>query len=573
MLLPIGIDNFRELITSKTPKNPQGLVYVDKSLLISDVIEDSAKVIVLLRPRRFGKTLNLSMLQHFFAAEVDGQPTAGLFDGLAIAKEPAYMDYQGKSPVIFITFKDVKVDNFAAFLGKIKDILAEAFLAHEHIFATAKLTDYDRNYIKQVLGEKIDQSILEDSLKKLTRILYQHYGVKPILLLDEYDTPLQAAYLSGYYPEAVAFLRNLFSAGLKGNNFLYKAVLTGILRVAKESLFSGLSNVEIYSFLDKEYSQYFGFTQEEVNDLLGRAQLNAKSDQVKAWYNGYNAGGITIYNPWSIIHFIKKQGDLRAYWVNTSDNELVKKLIVQSPVRFQERMATLLTGNTIWEHIDENIVFNSLGDGSLETQEARDAVWSMLLLSGYVTWVTGQGSGLDRQYQLRIPNREVTGFYSYVVKGWLIGNRELSWYNKVLASLSEGKISIFEQELQVWVTETLSYHDVTRYTQESFYHGMLLAFIAGLKDSHVIKSNKESGDGRYDIALIPKDSNKLGIIIELKAVPNLEGLEKVAREALEQIKNHQYVAELKAHGISKKVLLGIACAGKKIKIVTEGDVA
>ena len=564
MFLPIGVSNFRKLMTKKNAVTGENYTYVDKSLLIKEVLEDGNDVVVLLRPRRFGKTLNLSMLQHFFAAEVKGKPTAGLFDNLAIAKEAGCMALQGKQPVIFITFKDVKVNTFTAFVEKIARIMANAYREHKAIFAAY---DDEQDDINAIMKCTASQTLLEDSICVLTRILYQHYDVQPILLLDEYDTPLQVAYLKGYYQEAVDFLRNLFSSGIKDNDYLERAVLTGILRVAKESLFSGINNVGIFSVLDKKYAAYFGFTEQEVDRLICKAELTEYSEQVKTWYNGYNFGKTTIYNPWSIIKFLEnEEHDLQAYWVNTSDNKLVEKLVTTMPPEVQRNFATLIAGSTLEEEVDENIVFSGL-DKNL------DAVWSLLLLSGYLTWNSYQLAGIRRLCQLRLPNKEVEGFYTTTVKDWISGKQSAQWYFEFLSDLAEGRVVAFEEKLQTLVTQTFSYHDVSTRYQESFYQGLMLAFVSGLKDTHVIKSNKESGMGRYDIALIPKDTSKLGIIIELKAVATIEELGKVATEALEQIKNHEYVAELAAHGISRKVLLGIACAGKKVKIIAEGNTA
>ena len=565
--MPIGVSNFRKLMTHKSPQNPFGYVYIDKSLFIKEVIDEALEVLVLLRPRRFGKTLNISMLQHFFAAEVNRQPTAGLFNNLAIAKEPLYMAYQGKTPVIFITFKDVKDADFASCLKNIADVMARVYRDHENLFAKWGLNKVEQREVDAILEQRADKTALSKSILRLSEILYKYHGVAPILLLDEYDTPLQAAYLKGYYQEAVAFLRDLFSSGLKDNGYLQKAVLTGILRVAKESLFSGINNIGIYSVLDRKYSKYFGFTQEEVDELIGRAQLENLANQVKVWYNGYNIGQTTIYNPWSILNFLANEyHELKAYWVNTSDNALVASLITTMPPEIQRDFASLIAGNMIEEKVDENIVFSGL-DKSL------DAIWSLLLLSGYLTWNSYQLVGNKRLCQLRLPNKEVEGFYTTTVEEWIAGKRSTRWYSEFLADLAEGRAAAFEEKLQILVTETFSYHDVSKYAQESFYHGMLLAFVAGLRETYVIKSNKEAGTGRYDIALLPKDPKKLGIIIELKAVDADKDLSKVAAQALEQIKNHQYVVELAAHGINRKVLMGIACASKKIKIVAEGDLA
>jgi len=567
VFLPIGVSDFRELIIDKSPITGENYAYVDKSLLIKEVLGDSNKVIVLLRPRRFGKSLNLSMLQYFFAAEVNRQPTAGLFDSLAIAKEAGCMALQGKKPVIFITFKDVKDNKFDDFLNNIADVMARSYREHEKLFDQWELNKVERNDVDAILEQRASKVALSKSILRLSEILYKYQGIRPFLLLDEYDTPLQVAYSKGYYQEAVEFLRSLLCSGLKDNGNLQKAVLTGILRVAKESLFSGLSNVGIYSAFNLEYAEQFGFTEKEVNDLLTKAKLTSQAAMVKKWYNGYNFGDLTIYNPWSIIKFIAdKRHELQAHWVNTSDNALVETLVTTMPPEVQRNFAALIAGGVIERKIDENIVFSGL-DKNL------DAIWSLLLLSGYITWNSYQISGTKRLCQLRLPNKEVEGFYTDTIEEWISGKHSTQWYSEFLADLAEGRVAEFEEKLQTLVTQTFSYHDVSTRYQESFYQGLMLAFVSGLKATHIIKSNKEAGMGRYDIALIPKDANRLGIIIELKAVATTKGLEKVATEALEQIKNHQYVAELAAHGINRKVLLGIACAGKKIKVVAAGDIA
>ncbi|MGI9214203.1 MAG: AAA family ATPase, partial [Gammaproteobacteria bacterium] len=421
----------------------------------------------------------------------------------------------------------------------------------------------DRIYIEEILSEKIDQIALESSIKRLLRILYQYHKQKPILLVDEYDTPIQEAYLQGYYEQLISFFRNFLSEPLKDSNLLNRAILTGILRISKESLFSGLSNVKVYSLLDQNYCSYFGFTEIEVNELLSKAKLLYNINQTKEWYNGYNFGGMLIYNPWSIINFIKDEGKrLKSYWINTSGNELVKNIIIKSSFNVQEKIADLIAGKTIKEYIDENIVFTDL-------EQSNDAIWGLLLMAGYLKYVSYEDHGRRSLCELGLPNNEVEDYYTSVVEEWITGDRGFNWYIDFINDLKDCKVVEFEQKLQTLIEETLSFHDVTKKSQESFYHGLMLAFITGLKKTHFISSNKESGSGRYDIAIIPKDNNKLVILIELKAVDNKLKLEEVAKKALIQIKESNYFMELKSRGITKICSLGISFSGKAIKIVSD----
>ncbi len=561
MHLPVGVSNFRELIKNKDP-DQQGYLYIDKTALIKEIIYDLTPVIVLTRPRRFGKTLNLSMLRHFFATEVEGQATKGLFDGLKIASDSVCMKEQGQYPVIFITLKDAKYKTFDLCLEHIKNQIANVYSEYRFLLESEQLDPEEQNLFKQILEKKAEQVDWDESIKTLTKFINKVTDRQAIVLIDEYDTPIQEAYLHDYYDELISFMRNLLSSALKDNVFLKRSILTGILRISKESLFSGLSNVEIYSVLDESYCQYFGFTETEVDELLAKAKLPHSAIQTKEWYNGYNFGGSTIYNPWSIIKFIKNEGKrLRSYWVNTSGNELVKSIIINSSFNSQEKIAELIAGNTIKEYIDEHIVFTDL-------ERNPDAIWGLLLMSGYLKYTSYQDEDRGCLCELKLPNNEVENFYIGTVKEWLTGDRGFNWYTAFLTDLREGRVAQFEEKLQTLVEETLSYHDVSKKSQESFYHGMMLAFVSGLKGTHTVSSNKESGKGRYDIALIPIDSNKLGIIMEFKAVDDEEKLTDAATDALLQIKKSKYSTELKSKGISRICFMGIGFSGKAIKIVT-----
>ncbi len=559
MHLPVGVSNFRALIENQDP-NQEGYLFIDKTLLIKELIYDLTPVIVLTRPRRFGKTLNISMLRHFFAAEVNGKPTRDLFTGLKITNEPICMKEQGQYPVIFITFKDAKYKTFNLCFDHIKKQIANVYSEYRFLLESEKLDPEDRVLFEQILEKKAEQVDWHECLKSLTVFIYKATGQQAIILIDEYDTPIQEAYLNSYYDDLIAFMRNLFSSSLKDNDSLKRAVLTGILRVSKESLFSGLSNVKVYSVLDQNYCSYFGFTEAEVNELLYKAQLPNNATQTKEWYNGYNFGSTTIYNPWSIINFIKDEGKrLKSYWINTSGNDLVKNIIIKSSFNVQEKIAELITGRTIKEYIDENIVFTDLEKNS-------DAIWGLLLMSGYLKYVSFEDQGRRSLCELKLPNNEVEDFYTSVVEEWITGDRGFNWYIDFITDLKEGRVAQFEEKLQTLVEETLSYHDVSKKSQESFYHGLMLAFVTGLKKTHVISSNKESGSGRYDIALIPFDPSKLGIIMEFKAVDDQVKLIDTASDALVQIKASKYSTELKSKGITNICAMGISFSGKAIKI-------
>ena len=350
MKLPIGYSDFKKIIDEKYN-------FVDKTLFIKEIIDEPAAVILITRPRRFGKTLNLSMLQYFFAKDVNSIPTKGLFDGLKISRESVYEEYQGQYPVISLSFKDVKEDNFESAYDKIYEIIVRLYNRFSYLQKSDSLSEENKFLYTRILRREANQAQLENSLDTLTECLFLHHRQQPIVLIDEYDTPIHAGYLNGFYDKIIKFFRSFFSAGLKDNTLLYKAVLTGILRVSRESLFSGVNHLDVFSVLSPRYSSYFGFTETEVTDLLIQAKMEDKLPQVKDWYNGYHIGEKTLYNPWSIINFIQKGGVFDLYWVNTSDNELIKTLLAGSSFSFKDAFEGLLLGNSLEKLIDENIVF------------------------------------------------------------------------------------------------------------------------------------------------------------------------------------------------------------------------
>ncbi|HQS83618.1 MAG TPA: AAA family ATPase [Alphaproteobacteria bacterium] len=568
MKLPIGESDFRTIIDQK-------FNFVDKTLFIKDVIEDSAKVILITRPRRFGKTLNLSMLQYFFAKDVNSIPTNGLFDGLKISRESVYEEYQGQYPVISLSFKDVKENNFALAYDKIYEIIVRLYNRFSYLQKSDSLSEENKFLYTRILRREANQAQLENSLDTLTEYLFLHHRQMPIVLIDEYDTPIHAGYLNGFYDKIIKFFRSFFSAGLKDNTLLYKAVLTGILRVSRESLFSGVNHLKIYSILNPKYSSYFGFTEPEVTELLTQAKMGSTLPNVKDWYNGYHMGVATLYNPWSIINFIQEEGILQPYWVNTSDNNLIKTLLSKSSVSFKNAFNDLLQGNVLEKFIDENIVFSDLKTNN------PTSIWSLFLMTGYLTTLKHHYTEDGPLCALSIPNKEVSFLLKKIIKEWFSGNYGLEWYNEFLDYLLTGNIERFSQELKQLMEHTVSVHDTGR-SPEAFYHGLMVGLTASLHASPVyeIRSNRESGSGRYDYAIISREAQKLSIIMEFKQVKEPEGrtlsdsemtelLKKTAETALAEISEKSYCTEIKQRGLTRVLKIGLAFSGKKLCLLHE----
>lgn len=552
-----GYSDFREIIKSN-------IVFVDKSLLIKDILDD-AKTVLITRPRRFGKTLNLSMLNYFFNLPEliigDGDPKH-LFQGLAINNEKEYLTHQNQYPVIFITLKDVKESNQAAAYNKIFELVVEMFGLHAYLLKSDRLSPDQKDLFEIIISRRANQQQIENGLLTLSKFLYAYHQKQVIILIDEYDTPIQSGYFYGFSKEIIAFMRNFFGAGLKDNIFIKKAVLTGILRIAKENLFSGLNNIETYSLLQNRYSQYFGFTENEVSQLLTQADLNNNAKEIRDWYNGYCFGKTTIYNPWSIVSCLSKGGQLRPYWVNTSGNELIKEEMAKASPDFKIQFELLLQGRTISQMINESFVFSDL-------QVSEETIWSLLLFSGYLKALNAEAGEDEIEYEctLAIPNQEVSRLYKSLVRKWFIDKLGSLHYQHFLADLLNGRMDDFSQALQRYLFETASFFDVNGHYPEKFYHGFVLGLVASLGKTHQIKSNRESGYGRYDVMIIPKDKTQLGIIMEFKRVEDEDqDLKLMAEDALKQVRSRGYEAELKQQDISKILSIGMAFCGKKVKV-------
>ena len=546
MRLPLGISDFKEV-------RENDFIYVDKSLIIQEILETSGKILLITRPRRFGKTINLSMLRYFFESKKDRT----LFQGLAIEKTSA-MARQGTSPVIFLSFKDIKKADFPSFLSAFRSLLAREFYRHKHLLSD--LDDFQHGQFQRILQEEGDQVKTEEALFLLSELLATHTGKKVILLIDEYDTPIHAAHQHNYYEHAYGFIRGLLGMALKDNSHLEKAVLTGILRVAKESIFSGLNNVDVTTLLQERFSDKFGFTEPEVNALLASHGLAPHLDEVRAWYNGYTMGSTLIYNPWSIINIIDKFSEgFQPFWINTSSNDLVREKITMAGPAIQSEIEALITGKTIKQSIAQHTSMREL-DGN------ENALWGFLLFSGYLK-VVGKSREQDLDYyDLAIPNREVRYLYRDIIAGWMqlrLGSKGLT---ELLDSLLAVDMARFEPLLQELVLGILSYHDAAGKEPERVYHAFVLGLLVHLGDRYHIRSNRESGRGRFDILLNPKQPTARGFVLEFKTVAAGCDFEDALAEALNQIVEQDYDCELRAAGVQNITHIAIAFSGKHIAV-------
>ncbi|OFI07072.1 putative AAA-ATPase [Clostridium acetireducens DSM 10703] len=549
--IPVGISDFKELIQDN-------YYFVDKTLFIKDIIEDGAKAILLPRPRRFGKTLNMSMLKYFF--EKTQEDNSVLFQNLEICNYKDIMNYQGKYPVIYISFKDIKYSNWKDCREAIAFLISSIFEDFKYVI-DEKSSEQEQYYYNKILSSNSSIVELEMSFKVLTELLYKKTGKKPIVLIDEYDVPIQEAYLKKYYDELIGFMRNFFSGALKDNIYLEKAVLTGILRVAKESIFSGLNNLIIYSILSPYYNQYFGFTEKELEILLNYYKINCDIENIKEWYNGYKFGELTIYNPWSVLNYIRERKmGFRAYWANTSSNDLIRDLLAKGNNAVKSELETLINGKKLVKAIDENIVMN-------EIEMSTENLWSFLLFSGYLKILNTEIIDGRVYCTLGIPNKEVKFIYEEIILKWFKENINNDEFLHMLTALTKGDIDTFDMIFADTVEKTLSYFDVSG-ESEKFYHAFVLGMLVALKDTHDVKSNRESGYGRYDVMIIPKDKQNLGIIIEFKKINKRrkETLEDGVEKALNQIEEKDYKQELLDLGIKNIIELGIAFEGKEVLV-------
>lgn len=550
--LPIGISDYVRAQTE--------YYYVDKTLLIKEFLEQKPLVSLFTRPRRFGKTLNMDMLRVFF--EISEENTSKYFVDKAIWKcGEEYRKHQGKYPVIFLTFKDVKFDSWEATLDKIRGLLQTEFGRHQELLDSDKLAEYEKSYFSKILNSESSLVDMTASLEKLSQMLTKHYGTAPVIIIDEYDTPIQEGYSKDFYDEIIGFMRNFFSGAFKDNRNLTYGFLTGILRIAQESIFSGLNNMTVNSVMDDAYDEFFGFTYSEVRSMLEYYGVVDKEMELKEWYDGYLFGSTEIYNPWSVINYISKGCVPQAYWVHTGKNEVLEDVLSIATDDISERLYALLQGEKVVARIDQNVIYRSLADEPAN-------VYSLLLVAGYLKAPKKQLQA-DGAYlcEVSIPNKEIAVVYRSEILLHLlqIGAITRTTANMVAESLYANDIPKLQKAISEYMDKSISFYDAGA---EGFYHGLTLGLVALLDNQYKIKSNRESGDGRYDISLFPREKKYPGIIIELKWRSGLEQneLEALSKQALNQIDEMRYDMELKEEGIENVMKLGIAFSGKKVVI-------
>lgn len=552
--LPIGIDIFRELRSA-------GYTYVDKSLFVRDVVDHDAKVILLPRPRRFGKTLNLSMLRCFFDRTADD--ARALFDGLALMGEDEHVwSHANRYPVIEITFKEARASTWEMTFGIVRDRIVDLFREHRAALESGKLDPVEERFCRQILEGSASNTDFALSLLHLSAALHAHHGEEVMILVDEYDAPIHAGYSGGYLAEAVDFFRVFLGAGLKGNPHLRKGVLTGILRVARENIFSGLNNLSVHTLLSPKFRASFGFTEPEVKGLLERTGYADSLEIARAWYNGYLFGGEVVYNPWSVLNFVEHDGRPAPYWLNTSANQIVHELLLRHAHVVQPDIEHLLGGGSIERVPDESIALTNL-----ETEQS--ALWSLLLFSGYLKAAPLPTPPMEQPaYALSIPNLEVRQVYLQTFTGWLAKALTLHGgsLDTLLASLLAGDAARLEAQLAALALETFSYHDLGGWRPEQFYQGLMIGLLAALLPDYEVRSNRETGKGRADMLLRPRKQGKPGVVLELKSARSRAGLKRALAEGMAQIQAMGYAAELTSAGVTPVRCVVVAFDGKEVRV-------
>ena len=541
--LPVGISDYKDASTE--------YYYVDKTLLIKDFLDKKPKVSLFTRPRRFGKTLNMDMLRVFFEkTDVD---TSRYFRDKAIwSCGNSYMDYQGKYPVIHLSFKDVKCTSWQETYSMIIRLIALEFRRHIELENSEKLNKYEREQFVALANSTADASEYQLSLQILSLLLHKHYDKETIIIIDEYDTPIQQGHTCGFYNEVIEFMRNFFSGGLKDNSHLAYGFLTGILRVAKESIFSGLNNLVVNSILDKPYSQYFGFTKDEVEQMLTYYGYQEKLTEVCEWYDGYLFGNTEIFNPWSVINYVSEECFPKAFWQSTGSNDIIGEIISSADDDIIKSLYQLLNGDTVTSYVDTSVIYPKV-------QSDPYSIYSFLLVAGYlkVSKTYPQNDG-NYMCEIAIPNKEIAFVYEKEV---LDKTGRTSFAIEIQQAIFTGNAAKLQKLLEKFMLNSISVFDGTN---ESFYHGMMLGLCAVLSNQYRIKSNSESGYGRFDISLIPDKHSNPGFIFEFKhAKTNNQDLGALADEALTQIDEKKYDTEMKTLGVANIIKIGIAFRGKK----------
>lgn len=550
--VPIGVDDFGKIITN-------GYYYIDKTAFIKELLDKKSEVNLFTRPRRFGKTLNLSMLKYFFEKPIDGKSNKHLFDGLKIMEAgEKYTAEQEQYPVIMLTLKSAKQANFNLAYKKLRETIASEFYRHKVILQGAMSERRKEKYVA-LMDETAEYSDYLTALAFLSECLYEYYHKKVIIFIDEYDVPLENAFYRDFYEDMTDFIRSLFESALKTNPYLEFSVITGCLRISKESIFTGLNNLDVISILNIDYGEYFGFTEQEVKEMLSFYHRENKMDIMKEWYDGYMFGNTEVYNPWSVINFVKSLiADENAFptpaWSNTSSNNIIKELIYDADDSAKEEIQNLINGGTIEKKVHEDITYDDI-------HESEDNLWNFLFFTGYLKKSFMRMEGDARYITMAVPNREVSSIYRDKISNWFRDEIKVQDLTSLYKAMLNADVEKFQEEIAKQLRRTISYMD----GKEAFYHGFLLGLMANLSDYRV-KSNREAGEGRFDICVYNLDERIPPVILELKIADKYKELDTNCDKALKQIEEKDYAREWAEDGYTEVICYGVAFFRKRVRI-------
>ena len=552
--LPIGIEDFKEVIDS-------GYYFVDKTLMIKDLIVNKVKVGLFTRPRRFGKTLNMSMIQRFF--EKTAESNAYLFDRLKISEYPECMQYQGQYPVISISLKSMKQGSYKDAFHMFKVLIAREYDRHKVILKSGKISDSERDLFHSILTQRAEDAFYLDSIKFLSDIMVKYYNKNVIILIDEYDVPLENAFHQGFYTDMVNLIRSVFESALKTNPSLDRAFLTGCLRVSKESIFTGLNNLQIFSIMSTKFDDSFGFTQEEINVMLECYDLTDKSSDIAHWYDGYKFNDVDIYNPWSVLNYLseaveKSSALCKPYWSNTSSNEIVKRLIEESNDRTKNAIEELINGTPVRAQIYEDITYGTIDVNS-------EYIWSFLLFTGYLKVTAYETIGDETYYEMVIPNTEVKSIYKNTIRAWFEKKINADSRTDILEAILKADAEKLEDLLCTWMVNTISCFD----EQENYYHGFVTGLVSGF-NGYMVVSNRESGNGRFDLVVKQRSKWNYAAILEFKIVDKYNQMTKACEDALKQIEEKDYEASLRDEQYENIAKLGVCFCQKRCRVKSGG---
>ena len=550
--LPIGISDYRLASTE--------YYYIDKTMMIKDFLDERPMVSLFTRPRRFGKTLNMDMLRTFFE-KTDKDTSVYFKDKKIWACGNKYREYQGKYPVIFLSFKDVKFNTWEETFDAIKDLFSKETSRHSELIGNEKLSASDKKRINSLVAGDCSAVELSGALATLSQALHEYHGIAPIIIIDEYDTPIQQGHVKGFYDEVIGFMRNLFSGGLKDNPHLSYGFLTGILRVAKESIFSGLNNLKINSILDKKYSAYFGLTADEVKEMAAYYGVPEKYEEICTWYDGYRFGETEIFNPWSVINYFGNDSQARAYWQSTGSNEIIGEILGEADETIYEKLNALMQGESFLTYIDTGVIYP-------QVKSNPSSVYSFLLVAGYLKVIKCDPafSG-DFMCEVALPNKEIAFVYNKEILQKLHKIVPQATAISIQEAIYSNNATALQKHIGTLLMQSASSYDTVG---ENFYHGLVLGLCATLDNRYYITSNRESGEGRYDICLCPKDTKMPGVLIELKAAKDCsdDELKVLSETALKQINDRKYDTELTTKGVKNVFKYGVAFSGKRVEIAT-----